>query len=220
MSRLHLFAAAPADIAAQFGAALPLEPITLPSETSEGNRGLAIYEHRGRRLLKAMHWGFPRLTREMRERREPPGRIGLVADLTNPLWEQLVIDPRYRCLIPITHFANPDGASGSSTRTWFSLKDQPIAAWAGFCRNVPDHGAVYAGMTMTANAAIESTNDRMPVLLDPADFTRWLHGSVQDVIAFQFRAPIDAERMVVTRTEDAWRSGKLPPAAQPQFSLL
>jgi putative SOS response-associated peptidase YedK len=219
MSRLHIFAAAPADVAARFDA-LPQEAIALPAETSEGSRGLAIYAHRGRRLLKVMHWGFPRLTRENRERGEPPGRVGLVADLTNPFWEQVVINPRYRCLIPITHFANPDRALGASTRTWFSVKDQPIAAWAGFCRNLPDYGAVYAGMTMTANAEVESTNDRMPVLLDPVDYTRWLQGSIQDVIAIQFREPLAAERMVVTRTEDAWRSGKLPPAAQPQFSLF
>ncbi len=32
-----------------------------------------------------------------------------VADLTNPMWKKVVVEPRYRCLIPITHFANPDG---------------------------------------------------------------------------------------------------------------
>jgi len=58
---------------------------------------LAVFERNGRRLLKAMDWGFPRLTRVMREQGDPPGRIGLVADLTNPLWADLVVHPRYRC---------------------------------------------------------------------------------------------------------------------------
>ncbi|WP_176598943.1 MULTISPECIES: hypothetical protein [Sphingobium] len=41
------------------------------------------------------------------------------------------------------------------TRSWFSVSDRSMLAWAGFCRNVPDYGPVYAGMTMTANAAVE-----------------------------------------------------------------
>ncbi|CAN5501194.1 hypothetical protein BH10PSE12_BH10PSE12_08340 [soil metagenome] len=219
MSRLHIFAASLADIARQFHVA-EVSEFDLPSETTEGARGMAVFEHGGRRRLKPLDWGFPRLTREMRELGNPPSRIGLVADLTNPLWQDLVVDPRYRCLIPITHFANPDGVDGAKTRTWFSVKGQPIMAWAGFCRNVPDYGPVYAGMTMEANAAIPPTNDRMPVLLDPKDHDRWLRGSIQDVIGFQYGTPFAADRMIVDRTEDLWRSGKLPTAAQPQLALL
>jgi putative SOS response-associated peptidase YedK len=100
MSRLYTLQARNADIAAQFDVADPgnLSP---PSETIEGNSGLVVLENKGQRLLKSMSWGFPRLTSEMRERGDPPGRIGLVADLTNPMWEQLVVDPRYRCRPPI-----------------------------------------------------------------------------------------------------------------------
>jgi putative SOS response-associated peptidase YedK len=214
MSRLHVFAANLADVARRFGVA-EVPSFDLPPGTSEGLCGTVVIERGKCRLLKRATWGFPRITHEIRERDELPGRIGLVADLTSPFWEQLVVDPRYRCLIPITHFANPVGVPGEKTRTWFSVKDQPITAWAGFCR-----GPVYAGMTMTANAAVESTNDRMPVLLDPEQHERWLHGSIRDVIAFQFGAPIAAERMIVERTEDLWRSGGLPGSAKSQLSLL
>ncbi|WCT72609.1 DUF159 family protein [Sphingomonas naphthae] len=125
---------------------------------------MAIIEAGGRRRLKAMDWGFPRQTREVRAHGDPPSRVGLVADLTNPMWSSLVVDTRYRCLIPLSHFANPDGHQGSKTRTWFSIQDCPSVAWACFCRNVPEYGPVYAGMTMTANAAVMPTNDRMPVV--------------------------------------------------------
>ena len=189
-------------------------------EMIEGNRGLVVRESHGRRVLQTMTWGFPRQTQEMRDHGEPVGRIGLVADLTNPLWERTVVDPRYRCLIVLTHFANPDGQQGARTRTWYSLKDQPIMAWAGFCRNTPEFGPVYAGMTMAANAAIPPTNDRMPVLLDPDDYDRWLHGSIQDVIAFQFGKPIAADRIVVEQTQARWKSQGLPMRPKSQFSLL
>ena len=170
--------------------------------------------------MKQMDWGFPRLTREMRERGDLPGRIGLVADLTNPLWDQLVVDTRYRCLIPLTHFANPAGDAGSKTRSWFSVSDRPLLAWAGFCRNIPDYGPVYAGMTMAANAAVEPYNDRMPVLLEPRDYARWLCCPIRDVIGFQFGHPIAAERIAVLHSEDLWRTGELPAALQSQMPLL
>ena len=92
-------------------------------------------------------------------------------------------------------------------------------AWAGFCRNIPDVGPCYAGMTTEANAAIPPTNDRMPVLLEPGEHERWLHGSIEDVIGFQFRPPFSAHRMIVQRTDDLWRSGAPPPAAT-QIELL
>lgn len=146
----------------------------------------------------------------MHERGDEPERIGLVADLTNPMWDKLATDPSYRCLIMLTHFANPEGEPGEKTPTWFSVKDQPIMAWTGFCRNTEAFGPVYAGMTMEANEAIPPTNDRMPALLDPHEYDRWLHGSIHDVIGFQYREPFAADRMEVLRTDDRWRSGKLP----------
>ena len=65
-------------------------------------------------------------------------------------------------------------------------------------------------MTMEANAVVAETNDRMPVLLDPGEYDWWFHGSIRDVIGFQFRPPVTAERLVVTRTDALWRSGALP----------
>lgn len=209
MSRLYAILATLPDIAAHFGID-PVPELEHSSDIVEGSRGLVVREAHGRRLLQSMRWGFPRQTRAMREAGEPVGRIGLVADLTNPLWEGIAVDPRYRCLIVLTHFANPDGPQGEKTRTWYSLVDEPVMAWAGFCRNTPEFGPVYAGMTMTANAAVAETNERMPVLLEPPDFNRWLTGSIADVIGFQFRQPVVAERMVVLRTDDPWRSGRLP----------
>jgi len=209
MSRLHTILADVQDIAAHFGVD-SVPHVEHSEEMIEGNRGLVVRESHGRRVLQTMTWGFPRQTQEMRDHGEPMGRIGLVADLTNPLWEKTVVDPRYRCLIVLTHFANPDGQQGARTRTWYSLKDQPIMAWAGFCRNTPEFGPVYAGMTMEANSAVMPTNDRMPVLIEPREYDRWLHGSIQDVIEFQFRAPIAASRMIVDPTNDRWRSEGLP----------
>lgn len=219
MSRLYTVASSAAEIAAHFRAEAPTN-LTVPSETVEAMPGLVVFERDGQRHLRMMDWGFPRQTREMREQDERPGRIGLVADLTNPLWDKLVVFPRYRCLIPLTHFANPNGNPGEKTRSWFSVKDQPLVAWAGFCRNVPDYGPVYAGMTTTANTTVAPFNDRMPALLEPHEYDRWLHGPIEDVLRFQFRASLPADRIEVQHSDDLWRSGKLPADLRPQLALF
>lgn len=61
-------------------------------------------------------------------------------------------------------------------------------------------------MTTDSNDAVAPLNPRMPVLLRPNDYERWLHGTVQDVIAFQFRE-MPADRLVVDRTDELWRGG-------------
>jgi len=218
MSRLFKVAADAAAIAAHFDAAMP-EPIGVPTDTVEGSLGLIVHEAGGRRVLRALPWGFPRLTREMRDRGDPPARVGLVADLTNPLWESLVAAPHYRCLIPVTHFANPAGRPGEKTRTWFSLKGAPLLAWAGFCRNTPAFGPVFAGMTTDANTLVMPYNNRMPVLLGPEHEERWLHGSISDVIGFQFRQRITSEAMTIEHSEALWRSGSVPQIRQPELAF-
>lgn len=219
MARLYANTSAAAEIADQFGTTIE-GPVTVPKETFEGQPGLVVLEIAGRRALKTMTWGFPRITTEMAIHGDPPQRLGLLADLTNPMWKRVVLDPKYRCLIPLTHFANPDGDPGAKTRTWFSIEGEPIAGWAGFCRNTPEFGPVYAGMTMTANDVVMPYNDRMPALVAPSEYDRWLHGSIQDVISFQFRPPIDASRMRVEHTDDRWRSGSPPPSGKSQLSLI
>jgi putative SOS response-associated peptidase YedK len=220
MARMFVAQIGSQQIAEQFGVEdAPI--ISMPPEMTEGLEGPIVIENRGRRLLKIAQWGFPRRTREGALRGDDPGIIGLVADLTNPMWDTLVVEPCYRCLIPLTHFANPAGDQGSKTRSWFSVKGEPLVAWAGFCRNLPDIGPVFAGMTMAASDAVMPYNDRMPVLLARREYERWLHGSIAEVIEFQFRPPMAADRIEVTHTDDRWRSGEVPEfAAHSQKVLL
>ncbi|MBW6425442.1 SOS response-associated peptidase family protein [Rhizobium sp. XQZ8] len=207
MSRLFAVTKSIEEIVEHFGIDVPAS-FDVPSETIEGTQGLIVFEKNGLRNLKSIPWGFPRKTRD-----GPPTRLGLVADLTNPMWERTVVDPRYRCLIPITHFANPDGRKGEKTRTWFSLNRQPLLAWAGFCRNTPEFGAAFAGMTGEANERVRPLNDRMPILLKPEEYERWLHGNIQEVIRFQFRDPMRSEDLDVLETRDRWQSGSPPRGA-------
>lgn len=115
------------EIARHFGVTVPVAA-DVPAETIGGSAGLVVREARGRRILQSLSWGFPRQTREMRERDEPPTRVNLTADLTNPMWSDLVREPRYRCLIPATRFGEPDGPKGKMTRNWYRVADEPLFA--------------------------------------------------------------------------------------------
>lgn len=219
MSRLHTVQASIDDIAAHFRADVP-DRLIIPRDTVEGCPGVVVIERDGHRHLRNYNWGFPRFDQERVDRGDPPEPLGLVANMTSPMWERYVPDTRYRCLIVLTHFANPDGIPGEKTRTWFSVKGQPIVAWGGFCRNKAEFGPVYAGLTREENGAIKPTNDRMPVILMPHEYDDWLQGSVEDLIRFQFGPLIAPERMEVDRTEDRWRSEGLPTKPDRQISLL
>src|ERR1700761_4663283 len=164
MCNLYTVRKSPEEVAAHFGAEIP-RPIEMRHETAKGGRGIVVRAQDGRRLLQEIGWGFPRLTREMREKRQQPTAVNLVADLTSPMWERMVVDPRYRCLIPVTQFADPDGVAGKKTRTWFEVDGEPLFAWAGFCRNTELWGPCYAGMTAASNDAVFRFNERMPALL-------------------------------------------------------
>lgn len=206
----------PAEVARWFRADLP-RSINAPAETLIGSPGLTITEQGGRRALRQMNWGFPGRTANMRPGAKPKP-VNQAADLSRRMWAHVAPDPAHRCLIPITDFAEPEGPAGAMTRTWFSVAGQEQFAWAGLWRTSSEWGDVYAGVTTAANEAIKPVQDRMPVLLLPDDWDRWLHGSIADVLAFQQRI-FPAELIHAERTDVAWVE-RAPPQADPQFSLF
>lgn len=219
MARLYAISISTDAIADQFEVAEP-DGTNMPPELVEGMSGPIIVEREGVRLLKTASWGFPRHSSETRWRGEPVGRIGLVANLTNPLWDRVAVDPRYRCLIPLSHFANPEGVSGKKTRAWFSSADGSLLAWAGFVKKSEEFGVVYAGLTMDANELVKPYNDRMPLLVGPEEYDRWLHGAITDVIAMQFRPPPPSELFAIHHTKDRWNRGIPPRPLLAQQSML
>ena len=101
MSRLFAISRPIEEIVAHF--AVNVSSVTsVPPETIEGTPGLIVLEKDGLRLLKSPTWGFPRQTGEMRHKGEPPGRIGLVADLH----QSSLGSPRRRCQISMPDSAN------------------------------------------------------------------------------------------------------------------
>jgi putative SOS response-associated peptidase YedK len=195
----------------------PVEP-NLPDDILPGAPGLVVREVDGERVLQSMVWGFPMRFASMKAGSKPKP-VNNIADVTKFTWKRLAETPQARCLIPLTSFAEPEGPKGAKTRTWITIKDQPIAAWGGLWRESDEWGPVYSGVMTDCNEAIRPLHDRMPVLLHAHEFDQWLHGSFEDIVAFQNRSfPNDV--IEITATKDLWVPKKPGAASEAKATLI
>lgn len=206
MCNLYTVRKSAAEVAAHFGVEAPVQRFNAPDESYPGSPGLVVREQDGARVLQSMTWGFPLRLKSMKPDSKPKA-VNNIADVTKGMWIGLARKPAWRCLIPVTGFAEAEGPKGAKTRTWFSVKDQPIFAWAGLWRQSAEWGDVYSGVMTDCNEAIRPVHDRMPVLLQPDEYDRWLHGDLEDVVAFQNRCYPD-DLIDMRRTADPWLKRK------------
>lgn len=192
-----------AEIASLFSATTPAS-FNSAEETVPGWPGMVVREDNGSRIVQSMTWGFP-LPQKSKRTGLPikPIPVNNVRDLSKPMWRGIAPKTQWRCLIPVTRFAEAEGEKGSKTRTWFSLKGHEAFAWAGFWRESAEWGPVYTGLMTDCNDAIRPVHDRMPVLLMPDEWDSWLHGSLEEVESFQARC-FPADLIVTERTSDPW----------------
>lgn len=91
-----------------------------------------------------------------------------------------------RCLIAVDGFYEWQAIAGQKAKQPFliSVKNVPAFAFAGLAEHwVSPEGApvdTCAIITTTANSLMQSIHDRMPVILDPADYDMWLDPARQD----------------------------------------
>lgn len=218
MCNLYAMRKSAAEVAAHFRVDNPVQS-NAAEEIYPGAPGLVIHEVEGRRAMQSMAWGFPLRLKGMTPTSKPKP-VNNIADLTKNMWKGLALKPRWRCLIPVTGFAEAEGPKGKMTRTWFHVRGEPLFAWAGLWRISDEWGPVYSGAMTDCNEAIRPVHNRMPVLLQPSEYDQWLNGSFDDLLAFQQRCfPDDLIEMV--RTDELWRKAKaLGPEIAPDSALL
>ncbi|MCJ9720115.1 SOS response-associated peptidase family protein [Agrobacterium sp. SHOUNA12C] len=201
MCNLYTVRKSAEEVARYFGVANPVQSNS-PEEVYPGTPGIAVIEQDGAREMRSMTWGFPLRLKTMKPEAKPIP-VNNIADLTKPMWIGVARKPQWRCLIPVTQFAEAEGLKGSKTRTWFSLRDEPIFAWGGLWRVSDEWGPVYSGAMTAANEAVSLVHDRMPVLLHRDDYERWMKGSLDDLLALQQRV-FPPELMEMERTSEFW----------------
>ncbi|KXG87544.1 SOS response-associated peptidase [Agrobacterium bohemicum] len=205
MCNLYTVRTSAGEVAAHFRAPNTLQT-NAPEDVYPGTPGMVVTGKDGLRELRSMTWGFPLRLKTMKPDAKPRP-VNNVADMTKGMWIGLARKPEWRCLIPVTHFAEAEGEKGRMTRTWFSHRDDPIFAWAGIWRVSDEWGPVYSGVMTDANAAIQPVHHRMPVLLQSDEYEQWLHGSFDEALAIQKRT-FPPELIVVNRTDELWARKK------------
>jgi putative SOS response-associated peptidase YedK len=209
MCNLYTTKARAAEVAAAFRAQIPISFNAGEGEVYPGGQGMVVREEAGERILQQMTWGFP-LAQKSKKTGQPikPKPVNNIAALESWMWRHIIDKPEHRCLIPLTGFCEAEGEWGSKTRTWFTVMDRPIFAWAGLWKISDEWGPVYSGLMTDCNEVVRPVHNRMPVLLHEDDQHRWLQGGADIAHEFQARC-FPPELTLIERTQDPWFKRKI-----------
>jgi putative SOS response-associated peptidase YedK len=88
-----------------------------------------------------------------------------------------------RCLVPVSQWAEAEGAKGRMTRTWYGLPGEEVFAVAALWRPTAEWGDAYTLVMVDGHPQMAEVHDRMPLILGAAAQRSWLAGSPQDALA-------------------------------------
>jgi putative SOS response-associated peptidase YedK len=104
MCNLYQSRRSAAEIAAHFRAVLPVMRFNTPDDILPGYPGLVVREEHGERVLQQMVWGWPLRLKGMKPESKPKP-VNNIADVQKPMWVRFARKPEWRCIIPVTEFA-------------------------------------------------------------------------------------------------------------------
>lgn len=195
MCNLYRVRTTSAEMAKVFDANVPVE-FEWKAEIYPRYAAPVVISYQGERRIGSMHWGFPTLVHG--KTKMLTKHVTNARNLASSFWKPSAVNPARRCLVPFTQFAEPRAGKdeeGRPAQWWFTVSDQPIAAFAGLWRPT-DTGLVFAFCTTEPNPLVSPLHEKaMPVILLPDDQDRWLTGSYEDVLALQ--APYPSQMMTV-----------------------
>lgn len=203
MCNLYRMTKTTAEVADWFGAVGTLGGANFGAEVYPGYPGAVIAEG----TLRQMSWGFPLQLKGAKGQplKPKPVNNARTDKLGGFFWKQSF--EQRRCLIPLTGWAEAEGAKGVKTRTWLSLPDQELFAVAGVWRSSDEWGDVYAMVMTDAAGDAASVHSRMPVLLAAPDQPRWLASDPASALELcqPWRGPL-----LLDRTMQTWSGNTSP----------
>ena len=170
----------------------------------------------GEREMLPMSWGFltAKTSKKTGKPIAPAAWNNARADkvVTSGLWKDSFLNRR--CLILASSFCEAKGRN-PARYFWFGLmgdEPRPPFAFAGLWRDFQPglseseaRETTHTIITTTANDVVRPVHpDRMPVILDPADYERWLNASADEAKALL--RPFPAERMRIVAEDVGLRS--------------
>lgn len=180
-------ASPPDDIARYFDAAAPEQALGENYNVAPTNDVYAVYEDGGVRRLDAFHWGLvPHWAKD------PSVGNRMINARAETVAGKNAFKPslrKRRCLIPADGFYEWKKVEGQKKKQpmFIHRPDEQPLAFAGLWtiwRNPEVEGEELHSCTIIttqANATMEPIHDRMPVILDQADWDQWLDPANDDV---------------------------------------
>jgi len=169
-------------------------------EVYPGYPGLVVAEGE----LRQMHWGFPLSRRGKHGDMLKPKPVNNARSdkLEGPFWHASFV--KRRCLVPMTGYAEAEGAKGNKTRSWLSLPDgEPFAA-AGVWRYSDEWGEVYSVVLTDAAGTAAEVHTRMPAIIPREQWRTYLEAEPRR--AFKLCRPYEGE-LALDRTRQLWGGG-------------
>ena len=179
-------------------------------EVYPGYAGLVVAEGRAR----AMNWGFPLVLKGKQGQPLKPKPVTNAREdkLLTGFWRDSFA--HRRCLVPVSAWAEAEGAKGRMTRSWHALPDSEPFAVAGLWRNTAEWGDSYTLVMTDSSAQMIEVHDRMPVILAAEDWETWTCGSADDALSL---CRTWEGTLVVNRTGERWAGGVSAPSHDTQF---
>ncbi len=166
-------------------------PAELPEYASDvypRRQGLVLRVDGGALMADAMMWGVPCQVPGKRPGTKLTKYVTNVRNLASPFWRSMLKDPERRCLVPFSSFAEPV-IGGGRAEHWFTIRDRPLAAFAGIWRPT-EQGSAFAFLTCEPNAMVAPLHPKaMPVILPEADYRNWLTGDWEETQALACSYP-------------------------------
>ena len=170
-------------------------------EVYPGYPGLVVAEG----AVRQMNWGFPLVMKGKNGQPLKPKPVNNArTDKLDSFFWRYSFEER-RCLIPLSAWAEAQGAKGAKTRTWLSLPGSDLFACAGVWRTSDEFGTCYSMvMTDSSGSAAQDVHSRMPVLLRPEDYEGWVSGSPEEAKSLCKAWPGE---IIIDRTDQPWTRG-------------
>jgi len=173
------------------------------AEVYPGYPGLVVAEGRAR----AMTWGFPLVLKGRQGQPLKPKPVTNAREdkLLTGFWRDSFA--RRRCLIPVSAWAEAEGAKGRMTRTWYGLPGGEPFAVAGLWRPSAEWGDAYTMVMVDGHPQMAEVHDRMPLILAAGDWREWVDGPVDNALQLCKTWPAD---LTIERTAERWAGGAAP----------
>ena len=167
---------------------IPAELPLFAEDVWPKRKGLVLRIDDGQLFADAMQWGVPCDVPGKRPGTQIKRHVTNVRNLASPLWRSMLADPRRRCLVPFSSFAEPVTGQGRAEH-WFTIKGRPLAAFAGIWRPTED-GDAFAFLTCEPNPLVAPLHPKaMPVILNEASYRSWLTDAWADTHALACSYP-------------------------------